>query len=224
MPSSVVPSCSPVTRAQAQQFFGRRPARRDRLAVAVGVGAGQRGREAEPAGAIDSPQHARHLVELLGRGFVADGVGAHHVAAQAAVADEEPGVDRGVAVERVEVLAERLPAPRHARLERFQRHAFDLGHHAADVVAVLGADRRQRETAVAADDRGHAVHVRRRGERDPRTAGRRSACAGRRSRGRRSSPSASNTVSAASSMSPTPTIIPSARRRCRRSPERPFRR
>ena len=89
----------------------------------------------------------------------------HDLAAQRAVAHQEPGVDAEVALERAQVLAEGRPGPRHALLERGQGHALDLGHHAADVVGVLGVDRGQGEAAVPADDRGDAVQVggRRRG-------------------------------------------------------------
>ena len=56
-------------------------------------------------------------------------------------------------------------------LERGQGHALDLGHHAADVVGVLGVDRGQGEPAVAADHRRHAVHVGRGGGRVPEELG-----------------------------------------------------
>ena len=49
-----------------------------------------------------------------------------------------PAFTPTLSVERVEVLAERSPVPRHALLERGERHALDLGHHAAEVVGVLG--------------------------------------------------------------------------------------
>ena len=104
----------------------------------------------EAAGLDRLVQQAHHLVELLGRGLVADGVGAHHVAAQRAVADHEAGVDADAAVEAVEVLGEGLPLPVDALLERGERHALDLGHHAAQVVGVVGVQRGEREAAVAA--------------------------------------------------------------------------
>ncbi len=83
---------------------------------------------------------------------------------QRAVADEEAGVDAQPAIERVQVLAEGGPGPGHAVLECGQGHPLDLGHHATDVVRVLGVDRGQREPAVPADHRGDAVDVR--GRRD----------------------------------------------------------
>ena len=51
---------------------------------------------------------------------------------------QEADVDADAPVERAEIVAERLPRPRHARLERRQRHALDLRHHAPQVVGVVG--------------------------------------------------------------------------------------
>ncbi len=87
---------------------------------------------------------------------------AHDMAADGAVAHQERRVDGEVAVEPVEILAVAGPVPRHPLLERSERHPLDLLHHASQVVDVLGMDRRQGEPAVAGDDAGHAVEVRRR--------------------------------------------------------------
>ena len=87
---------------------------------------------------IAGASSARIASICSGLGGVADRVAAHHVAADRAVADEEPGVDGDVAVQPVEVLGERLPIPVGAVLERGERHAFDLGHHLAEVVGVAG--------------------------------------------------------------------------------------
>ena len=160
------------------------PARRDRLAVAVGVGAAtawSRSRGRRPRSTRPSTRAISAICSAVAS--LPTDVGAHHVAAQRAVARRgSPALTPMRAVEPVEVVAEGLPVPRHALLERGERHALDLRHHPADVVGVLGPQRRQREAAVAADDRGDAVDVRRRRAAGPRTAGRRSACAGRRSR------------------------------------------
>ncbi len=59
----------------------------------------------------------------------------------------------------------------HAFGQRRERHALDPGEHAHEVVAVLGAERRDREPAVAADDRRHAVQRRRRERRVPEHLG-----------------------------------------------------
>ena len=66
------------------------------------------------------------------------------------------------AVDAVEPLAEGVPVPRGARLQRVEGHAFDGGHHAHHVVDVLVGNRRDGEAAVAADHGGDAVERRRR--------------------------------------------------------------
>ena len=115
--------------------------------------AGQRGGEPEAAGLDRLVQQRDHLVELLGRGLVADRCGAHHLPAQRAVTDHEGGVHAERAVEAVEVVAEATPTSQSTPvLEREQRHALDLGHHPAQVVGVTGGEGREGEPAVAADD------------------------------------------------------------------------
>ena len=81
--------------------------------------------------------------------------------------DQEAGVDRDPSLEPAEVLAEGLPAPVHPLLQRRERHALDLRHHPAQVVGILGVQRCERETAVAADDGRDTVHVARRRARVP---------------------------------------------------------
>ena len=135
-----------------------------RLAVAVVWVDDRVVEKPSPPASMASCSSSHHGVDLLGDASLADGVGAHHVAAEGAVPDHEAGVDADAAVEAVEVLGERLPPPVDARLQGGQRHALDLGHHPAEVVGVLGVERGQREAAVAADDRGDAVDVRRRGQ------------------------------------------------------------
>ena len=64
------------------------------------------------------------------------------------------------AVQPVQIVAEAAPAaPGHAGVEACQRHAFDPRQHALQVrcVRVIAGQGRNGETAVAADDRGHAV-------------------------------------------------------------------
>jgi len=112
---------------------------------------------AEAAGGEGLVQQRRHALDLRRAGFVADGVLAHHRAPQSTVADEEGGVEADLAFEAVEVLGKGVPVPLDALFESRQRHAFDHGHHATDVVGVARRQRGQRETAVAADDRGHTV-------------------------------------------------------------------
>ena len=112
-------------------------------------------------------EQPHHLLQLLGRRLLTDCVGSHHVAPQRAVADEEGRVDAEPAVEAGEIVAEALPLPVDALLERGERHPFDLRHHPAQVVGITGSAGGEREAAVAADDGGDAVHVRRRRGRVP---------------------------------------------------------
>ena len=119
-----------------------------------------------------SPPAAQALVEqLLHRREVVGGrralrrALAHDDAADRRVTDEEAGVGRERAVDPVEVLAEATSSPT-ARPPRAR--TTDMPSTRASirmqVVAVLGAERRDREAAVAADHGRHAVQ-RRRGQR-----------------------------------------------------------
>ena len=92
-PRACVPSCSPVAAHRASSSSRLAQRRRDRLAVAVGVRYDDAwSRSRAPPASIDSCRARHHRVDLLGRGLAADRVGAHHVAADRAVADEEAGV------------------------------------------------------------------------------------------------------------------------------------
>ena len=129
--------------AHGDELLGRGPAAGDGLAVAVAVRRRLREREAERAGLERAAELGAHLGDLLGRGLAADRVGTHHVAADGAVPDEEAGVDRDRALEAVEVLAEGLPLPVDALLQRGEGHALDPGHHPAQVVGVAVVQRRE---------------------------------------------------------------------------------
>ena len=89
-----------------------------------------------PPASIDCLSTLHHRGHLVGRRVALEGGVAHHVVADRAVTDEEPGVDTEAAVEPVEELAEALPLPVDAGFERGERHALDLGQHRADVVDV----------------------------------------------------------------------------------------
>ena len=115
-----------------------------------------RRREAQATGRerfAERPAHRGDVV--VGGGLVA--AVAHRDPPQRRVADEEPGVHRERAVEAVEVLPERLPVPGHAGGEGLEGHALDAGEHAHEVVGFARGQRRDREAAVAADDRRDAV-------------------------------------------------------------------
>ena len=149
--------------AQREHLVAARPARRDRLAVAVGVRERERGREAQAARLDGFVQERGHRGELVGVRLVTGCLCTHHVAAQRAVPDQEADVDADGAVEPVEVVTEGRPAPRHTLLECGERHALDLRHHATQVVGIVLVQRREREAAVPGDHARDAVHARRRG-------------------------------------------------------------
>ena len=71
--------------------------------------------------------------------------------------DQRREVDRQLPLEGVEPLVEGLPPPLDALLEGRHRQVLDLAEHAAQPVALLGLERRQRQRAVAGDDAGDAV-------------------------------------------------------------------
>ena len=143
-------------------------ARADGPAVAVGVGARLGGGEAQAARLERLGQEGAHGRDLARRSPPPRRARAPITLRRSAQwPDQEAGVDAEAAVQRVEVLGEGGPVPRDALLQGGQGHALDLGHHPADVVGVLGVDRREGEPAVAADHGRHAVHVRGRGERVP---------------------------------------------------------
>ena len=104
-------------------------------------------------------EEACHLRQLIVARLVADRVVAHHDAPERGMTAEEPGIDRDAAlVDPIEVVAERLPVPGHALLQRGQRDALDARHQPREVVDVLVGCRREREPAVAAEHRRDAVH------------------------------------------------------------------
>jgi hypothetical protein len=63
---------------------------------------------------------------------------------------------------RLQVLRERLEAPVDARLQRVERHAFDVLERAGDHITVLGPGGGDAEPAVAHDHTRDAVPARRR--------------------------------------------------------------
>jgi hypothetical protein len=152
---------------QREELGAGRPPRGDGLTVAVGVCAGEGGREAEAAGLDRRAQQRDHLVELCVGRLIAHRSGPHHAAADRAVAHEEAGVHAEVAVEAGQVLGEGIPLAVDSGLEGRQRHALDPGHHAPRVVAVARRQRSEGEAAVAGDDGGDPVQVRRRCRRVP---------------------------------------------------------
>ena len=133
--------------------------RADGASVAIGVGAGLGRGEPQSSRGEGVSEQCTHGGDLVVGRHLFAALGAHDLAPQGAVPHQEPGVHAESALERVEVLPEGRPVPRHALLQGGEGHPLDLGHHLADVVRVLGIDGGQREPAVAPDDGRHAVHV-----------------------------------------------------------------
>lgn len=159
---------------ESEELFGQCVPGGDGLAVAVGVGGGPGGGEPPCPGVHGVVEEPQHRVELGGPGLSADRVGAHDVPAQGAVADHEPGVDGDPPFEGVEVFAEGGPGPVDAFLQGLEGHPFDLGHHAAGVVGVVGpvgVERGEGEPAVPTGDGGDAVVHGRGGVRVPEELG-----------------------------------------------------
>ena len=96
-----------------------------------------------------------HPRELVVRGLLAlVPVVAHHEEPQRGVPDVRRVVqDVAVPLHRVEVLGEGLEVPGDAGLQRGQAHVLDVLERSPDELAVLGPARRDREPAVAGDDR-----------------------------------------------------------------------
>ncbi len=153
--------------AQREQLVHRRVTRRHGLALVVVVRRRPRRREPHATRGEPLSEQALHLVLLAGRRMPARRILAHHDPPDRRVSDEEPRVHRELVLEPIEVLRRRRPVPRHALRERFEGHALDPCEHPHQVVAVLGAERRDREPAVASDHRGDAVQRRGRQRRVP---------------------------------------------------------
>ena len=135
----------------------RRQPRRHGLAVRAGVGGRVRRAPAPGAGVHRRPQQVLHHRDLVGvrravpRGLVQGGQ------PQGIVTDERHEVHTETDVDRLEVLVEGLPRPRQHGAERPHRQVLDAAERGEHRLAVLGAQRRQREPAVAHERRRHAV-------------------------------------------------------------------
>lgn len=92
------------------------------------------------------------------RGLAADAAIAHHEDPERAVRDLRPDIDRARhAVERVEIFGKALPFPVQAFGERGTGNVLDRLHQIDKAGAVLPADRREADSAIAEQDRRHAV-------------------------------------------------------------------
>ncbi len=130
---------------------------------------GPAGVEAERPGLhrlADVPAHQRQL--RVGGGRVGGAALAHGVDAQRRVTQVGAYVQpERQPRQRVEVLGEGLPVPTQPGLEGGLRDVLDSLHEEHEIVAVLLLAGGEADTAVADDDRGDAVQVRRRAERVP---------------------------------------------------------
>ena len=82
---------------------------------------------------------------------------AHHVVAESDVGHLGADVDGVGGVDRIEVVAEALPAPRDALVEGGTGNVLDALHQFDELVLRTGPDRGEPHPAVAHDDRGDAV-------------------------------------------------------------------
>ena len=101
-------------------------------------------------------------------GFDVGAAFAHHVGAQRGVGDLGADVDGPARrVEQVEVLGERLPAPRHPLAERRAGDVLDAFEQFDQELVSIRCDRREADAAVADEDRRDAVDRRRQRDRGP---------------------------------------------------------
>ena len=163
----------PAARRRARPARRRRPrcpARSGRRAPGGEACASSRSRARRRRSASST---SAHIARELGRGRRLARLGreaaiAHRVVPHRAVTDHPPDVDAlRQQVERVEVLAVGLPAPREPVEDAARGDVLDRLHHLGEVLAVLGAHGRERHAAVAHHDRRHAVPARRAEQRVP---------------------------------------------------------
>ena len=108
-----------------------------------------------------------HRVDVVAGGVVVRAL-THHVGAQRGVRHVRADVERARhALERVEVLGERLPVPLDALVERGAGDVLDALHQLDELLRAVGAHRREADAAVPEDRGGHAVPARRREVRVP---------------------------------------------------------
>ena len=179
MNSSVVPGNSPTTRHSATSSSRRRVARRDRDARVVVVRRRPRRREPHATG-CDARRRssALHRVELRGSRRTSPIASSCITTRRSAEwPTRNPAFGMSVPSSRSRYCRSYVQSHGTPCCERLQRHALDAGEHPHQVVAVLvGRERRDREAAVAAHHRRHAVQRRRAQRRCPRTPARRSGC------------------------------------------------
>ena len=153
----------------AEQLVVRGERSRNRLTVDRHVRDRATRREAERAGFDAALHEVGHLLDVgRGRRLVLGAALPHHVAADRAVRHLRADVEEErLALDRVEVLGERLPLPLDARRQRGTGNVFDAFHQSDEPLVAVGVHRREPDAAVAHHDRGHAVPARGREHRVP---------------------------------------------------------
>ena len=144
--------------AEFAEHAGERPALVV-ITVAGGVAAIlRRGAKAERAvihRLADQPLHRRQFfrggLDALVGGF------AHHIAADAGMADQRADVDAAALAERIEIVADRFPGHIDPGLQHRQRDLLGVGEEFEIPLAVAGPHRRDDLAALADDDRRVAV-------------------------------------------------------------------
>lgn len=109
------------------------------------------------------------MLDFFGGCFAGERVFAHDIAAQRAVADLRDHVHAQLALfDERHVFAEGLPGQRRVLQQRFFRHFFRRAKYAEQIVLIPRAHRRERKTAIAHQNRGHAMRSGRIDDRIPK--------------------------------------------------------
>ena len=106
-------------------------------------------------------QDALHLPALRLRRRALKRLLAHHPHPNRAVPHQRRDIDAQPRLQRAQVVLERLPGPVDPVLKRRHRQVLDLAEHAAEPIALLLAQRRKRQRAVARHHRRYPVLQRR---------------------------------------------------------------
>ena len=124
------------------------------------------GGKANGAGGHGVANQGGHFSYFSGRGLALIGVLAHDPSANRRMANVSRNIDGALlAFEHGQILGKGFKVPINAMLQNLQGHALHLRQIAHGEFAIFGAARRNGETAIANDRRGHAqsggrAHVR----------------------------------------------------------------
>ena len=144
--------------AQGHQLLGARRPRGNRIAGFVAMRRRPRGGEPDAARGETVREQRTHRVDIVLVRHTLGRARAEHRASQRRVPHHEPHVHhRPDLVDTIEELGGGTPVPRHADLQRLERHALDAGEHAHEVVGRVTDERCNRETAVSRHHGGDPV-------------------------------------------------------------------